>query len=232
MDGLEFKDRLFRLRKERGMSQEELASRLGVSRQAVSKWETGEAQPDYAKLIALADALEISLDALCGRETPASKPEAPPPEQKLSPWLWVLAAVCLVLAVVIGVLMYRMGDSGPAADQPGSSVSEGGDSAFFPAEFAIGGAEFEYGGGELTYRFVPSAVTKGTQFRIVLDNGIKEYAFDAQLAEGGCRGTVRLPEGRYHVVVMAECGTEKRMLLIAKDLRCFDREGCSWTVVD
>ena len=46
--------RLARLRKEAGFSQEELAEKLGVSRQAVSKWETGKADPSTTNLIELA----------------------------------------------------------------------------------------------------------------------------------------------------------------------------------
>ena len=64
---MEFSKNLSRERKARGLSQEELAARLGVSRQAVSKWETGEAAPDLSKLLALADALDLPLDTLCGR---------------------------------------------------------------------------------------------------------------------------------------------------------------------
>ena len=41
-----FGEKLYRLRKERGMSQEALAQELGVSRQAVSRWELGEVAPD------------------------------------------------------------------------------------------------------------------------------------------------------------------------------------------
>ena len=42
-----FEQRLYRLRKERGISQEELADIVGVSRQAVQKWESGASQPQY-----------------------------------------------------------------------------------------------------------------------------------------------------------------------------------------
>ncbi len=52
----------------RGLTQEQLATVLGVSAQAVSKWETTETYPDGALLPALADALSVSLDALFGRE--------------------------------------------------------------------------------------------------------------------------------------------------------------------
>ncbi|MBR3763006.1 MAG: methyltransferase domain-containing protein [Clostridia bacterium] len=52
------------LRRQRGLSQRELATRLGVSFQAVSKWETGENLPDSALLLPLAEALHTTADAL------------------------------------------------------------------------------------------------------------------------------------------------------------------------
>lgn len=58
--------RLVELRKQHGLSQEALAERLYVSRQAVSKWERGEASPDTDNLIALARLYGISLDELLG----------------------------------------------------------------------------------------------------------------------------------------------------------------------
>lgn len=67
-----FSETLTCARKRRGWSQEELAARVQVSRQAVSKWETGDAMPDLPKLLALADALELSLDVLCGRVPPGA----------------------------------------------------------------------------------------------------------------------------------------------------------------
>lgn len=59
-----FSNNLYTLRKREGVSQEELAERLNVSRQAVSKWERGEALPDTENLLAIAELFEISLDAL------------------------------------------------------------------------------------------------------------------------------------------------------------------------
>lgn len=56
--------RLSRLRRDRGYSQEKLAEKLGVSRQAVSKWERAESSPDTDNLIALADIYGMSLDEL------------------------------------------------------------------------------------------------------------------------------------------------------------------------
>lgn len=61
---IETANRLYELRKEKGLSQEELAEKLGVSRQAVSKWERSEASPDTDNLIALAKIYGLSLDEL------------------------------------------------------------------------------------------------------------------------------------------------------------------------
>ena len=58
--------RLAELRREKGLSQEELAEKLNVSRQAVSKWERGESSPDTDNLIALAQLYGVSLDVLLG----------------------------------------------------------------------------------------------------------------------------------------------------------------------
>lgn len=61
---VEITQRLAELRRERGFSQEGLAEQLGLSRQAVSKWERAESAPDMGNLIALADLYEVTLDEL------------------------------------------------------------------------------------------------------------------------------------------------------------------------
>ena len=71
-------------RRERKLSQEELAARVGVSRQAVSKWELGEASPDIGKLLALAKAFGVTTDHLLNEgEGPAR--DAPPPPAAPAP---------------------------------------------------------------------------------------------------------------------------------------------------
>ena len=72
--------RIAQHRKEKGLTQEGLATQLGVTNQAVSKWEGDVCCPDIQLLPALADALGLSLDALFGREAPA--PEAAPIQEE------------------------------------------------------------------------------------------------------------------------------------------------------
>ncbi len=57
-------DRIQSLRKAKGMSQEELADRVGVSRQAVSKWESEQATPDLDKVVIMSDIFEVTTDYL------------------------------------------------------------------------------------------------------------------------------------------------------------------------
>ena len=75
---MEFNNKLYELRKKRGYSQEELANRLNVSRQTVSKWEVGESAPDMEKLVAISDLFEVSLDELVKDKVPE---QAQPQEQ-------------------------------------------------------------------------------------------------------------------------------------------------------
>ncbi len=65
-------NKLYELRKKNGLSQEALADRLGVSRQAVSKWECGESLPDTDNLITISKLYGISLDELVGNTTEKS----------------------------------------------------------------------------------------------------------------------------------------------------------------
>lgn len=61
-----------RKRTERKLSQEYIAERLGVSRQAVSKWEAEQSEPTAKNLVALAQLFEISVSELVGSDTPSS----------------------------------------------------------------------------------------------------------------------------------------------------------------
>ena len=67
---VEIANRLVQLRKQSNLSQEELAMRLGISRQAVSKWERAESSPDTDNLIALASLYKMSLDDLVHSDLP------------------------------------------------------------------------------------------------------------------------------------------------------------------
>ena len=73
-------DKILNLRKENGLSQEAFAERLGVSRQSVSKWESGAAMPDIDKIVSISEIFGVTTDYLLKEDTP----EIPPLDEAYS----------------------------------------------------------------------------------------------------------------------------------------------------
>ena len=69
-----FAEKLKSIRKQAGMSQERLAEKLGVSRQAVTKWETDAGIPDIENIMTISALFDISIDELLSNEKGAKKP--------------------------------------------------------------------------------------------------------------------------------------------------------------
>ncbi len=63
-------EKIYYCRKKSGLSQESLAEKIGVSRQAISKWETGDAVPELAKLKSLCDIFEVTADWMISEDEP------------------------------------------------------------------------------------------------------------------------------------------------------------------
>ena len=80
-----FSEKISALRKQKGWSQEELAEKLMVTRQAVSKWESAQSMPDLDKLVQLSEALGISTDYLLKDEQAQSAPVPATAEQTVKP---------------------------------------------------------------------------------------------------------------------------------------------------
>lgn len=68
MDSLKLNDTICFCRKKQGLTQEELAMKLGVTNQSVSKWEAAQYCPDISSIPKLADIFDISIDELFGRQ--------------------------------------------------------------------------------------------------------------------------------------------------------------------
>ena len=110
---MELAEKLIRLRKENGMSQEELADRLGVSRQAVSRWEQGSTYPDIPNLRKLMKVFGVSADYLVGSSETEKRGQMPEPMERPRPgfdWranrflivagIWLVSAVCFLVAAL------------------------------------------------------------------------------------------------------------------------------------
>lgn len=70
---MDLADRIQYLRKTKGLSQEELADKIGVSRQAVSKWESGQSTPDIEKIVILSELFAVTTDYLLKGVEPADR---------------------------------------------------------------------------------------------------------------------------------------------------------------
>lgn len=122
-----FGEKLQQLRSRKGMSQEQLADILGVSRQAVSKWERNETLPETEKVIRISDCFDVSLDYLLkdGPEQPRLAPSSVPATVRLKKWLHAcdqyvyLAAVGLLLAGLYYIVWSVTGERAPVLETRG-----------------------------------------------------------------------------------------------------------------
>lgn len=107
-------DKILNLRKARGWNQEELAERIGVTRQAVSRWESGAAKPDADKIIAVCDLFGVSADYLLrdqySGESSSNQPEQRPTNvlaakaQAMTMNQWYAGGAALIGGLVLFVL--------------------------------------------------------------------------------------------------------------------------------
>ena len=108
-------ERIYLLRTAQNLSQGDLAERLDVSRQSISKWENNNAVPDLEKLLRLSEVFGISLDELVKGEAPAAPGPAPVPQAAQESGhktagivLFGLAAfIILLLTVMCGPFTFR-----------------------------------------------------------------------------------------------------------------------------
>ena len=118
---MELDEKLTQARKAAGLTQADVAAKLNVSRQAVSRWESGQSKPSTEKLLALGELYGVSIDRLLNTEntekpaveTTSDEPEAVPAETVISEkhrpraWLkYMVAALCgalLMLAIILSL---------------------------------------------------------------------------------------------------------------------------------
>ena len=108
---MKLSEKILRLRKARGMSQEELAGELNVSRQAVSRWESGSALPDAANLLQLSRLFGVTADYLLDdahgpQAGPASTAAPTVPTSLLSRWRQWLGALLLSVGLAGNFMIY------------------------------------------------------------------------------------------------------------------------------
>lgn len=107
---MEFQHRLHELRKKSGLSQEGLADLLGVTRQAVQKWEAGTSRPDMDNLSALARYFHVSLDYLVTGQEPVQAQQTAPIVLHRFPWFYEYKSSRTLFGLPL--VHVRLGDRG------------------------------------------------------------------------------------------------------------------------
>ena len=240
---MSFQENLIRARKARGMTQEELAARLNISRQAVSKWETGDSLPDLYKLAALADELDVSTDALCGREpsthseTPANASsgasadsldaaaEALRKAVKQNKLLRCVAGALIVLCAALTVLLSSNALVSSAPN--GEAVT----SVPLPDTITVTGLTLSREvGNVVVVRFVPNISGEGYEWSASCAPDNNGYIVVKTIMEGGiCSVWIsNIPEyGGVTLSATVTNGVESRSVCIATDI-CVGENHITW----
>ena len=234
---MEFKDILTKERKSKGYSQEALADLLGVSRQSISKWENGEAYPDFQKLLLLSDTLECSLEYLCGRSDQSSAIATPTGQSTVSKrtLLWVIILGVLIPCLLIGAIVITslLGCKfilQPAEDLPTVTLTP---STKLPD--SISASAIRLNGSStngFTCSLVPSIVAEDLTYQLVFKNDIGIRTFSGTCNNGlvSCSGNIG--SGQYHsLFLIISNGTDSRTTLIARDIH-FNETGSGWTAAE
>ena len=99
-------DNIKKYRKENNLSQDELAEKLGVSRQSISLWETGQTQPTIENIIALARIFNVSTDEILDNVGGANVPEDEAPAKEKNK-VWLILGIVAAAALIVTVSGYN-----------------------------------------------------------------------------------------------------------------------------
>ena len=193
--------RISTYRKQLGISQEALGERLGVSRQAVSKWETDAAAPDMTNLIALAREFGVSVAELTQTPEPRDVPVTAAPAGSLPRrgWWAALGALAVVILILLGVVIYWCvhADDGQVSKVPeppaaaATSDTENTLPTQYPStDFSLildwteTGEFLELGEQQGDYPFGTSLWLDGEETAVTADDGSTVYTVNCLQSEG------------------------------------------------
>ena len=103
---MKINEKIYSLRKQHNLSQEELADKLNVSRQTVSKWELGDSCPDFDKIVPLCEVFGITTEELLRDKKIAEKDEKEVVETKSSKKAFLICSAVFLYFMAIGAIVF------------------------------------------------------------------------------------------------------------------------------
>ena len=223
---MSFSESLQVLRRGKSFSQEELAAKIGVSRQAVSKWETGEAMPDLQKLLLLREALDISLDELCGLEENAAEKQVISETAVKTNGVWkIICGVLLVIVILLSIQVVVLTQNKNTETSIEIEVSE---ATFYSSN-----------GHSLRYCIVPRSVNSDYTYYLLLTpetpvSGTPKKPIALDGSSGIFQGELTFPltASRWDVSLQVEDGEKTYLIPVATDVY-YKAEGIvSWESIE
>ena len=245
---MKFSEKIIQARKNKALTQEDLAEAVGVSRQAVSKWETEEAKPDMDKLVAICSVLELSMDYLClDKEAAAATPSNPqnePVKVDGKRYFWTglcigCVAVMLITLLAMALLGKESEPTQPQIQEPSTVVTPPTTTATAPdyshmlSQLQVAGANCEHIGNH-TWRisFVPSIQVPGMQVQFaVINNKIATTIYQQDATETGAGYILdyKVPNYAYDYDIIAICSIgDISVQFSLVNLESFDGNGMHW----
>ena len=200
---MEFHENLSAFRKAKGLSQEEFAEKLGVSRQAISKWENGLTSPEMANIGKICEILEVTPNALLGYEEKPQQQEETKHghEKKQRPWyktLLIIVAGIVVANIVMVVISIALCGGvfcvypDKFAETEQTTVAPQVDMPVVKS-YDIEALETKDGCRTFRVSFVPTLINEDFEYSIsVVTNGEKEKEYAAKVVGGVCSADIEL----------------------------------------
>ncbi len=244
-------ENLISLRKSKNLSQEEIADRLGVSRQAISKWENGQAMPETTNVLKLCEILEVTPNELFGYEENQAQPmaqtvyneeikEEKKKWYKSTPFKVFVAVVCALIAVRLIMLVASLVLAGVFMQRSDATVIEGETVVIGSAEtdesIATGGVvKFSTQGTNgykviLRTEFVPDVYSSVYNCSFYFSgDGMRTVTAQAEFEGGMWVATVELEKtyGEIDVVFVTDTGYKKVPVKIAT-ITGLDESSVGW----
>ena len=175
-----FNKNLTLYRKKKGLSQEQLAFQIGVSRQAVSKWETGLSQPELANIEKICEVLEISPNELMGFDALTLENH----NKKNKKFIIIIA---ILLTIIASILLFNYYESSQQPQYHGFYVNE--------LKMNVKSTSDEFKLYDLS--FYPSVSNDNFIYTIIVeyDDGNKEI-FNANYIQGKCISEIQLQRNK------------------------------------